>query len=137
VGGGGYLALLLGEVARGGVVDGADDGAQVELVGLGLHIRVEAVHVLAAVVGGDGHERVEVRQHLVGREWGEVGSEPNPMVLGLSPWRGGERVRGLRQTTQWCPRVTMRRRGEVAAGTGVGVLGFSRGDQGKSEKWAV
>mmetsp|Transcript_2137 Transcript_2137/g.5404 ORF Transcript_2137/g.5404 Transcript_2137/m.5404 type:complete len:503 (-) Transcript_2137:155-1663(-) len=59
------------DVGAGPEVDGADDGAEVELVALDLDGGLEAVDVLTGVVGHDDDERVDVGEDLGGEEVGE------------------------------------------------------------------
>mmetsp|Transcript_17799 Transcript_17799/g.44967 ORF Transcript_17799/g.44967 Transcript_17799/m.44967 type:complete len:474 (-) Transcript_17799:273-1694(-) len=59
------------EVGAGAEVDRADDGAEVELVALDLDGGLEAVDVLASVVGHDDDEGVDVGEDLGGEEVGE------------------------------------------------------------------
>mmetsp|Transcript_26639 Transcript_26639/g.57986 ORF Transcript_26639/g.57986 Transcript_26639/m.57986 type:complete len:477 (-) Transcript_26639:107-1537(-) len=75
--GGGALLLHVGGGVGGAEVHRPDHRAQVELVRLGEHLRLEAVDVVAAVVGGDGDEGVHVggdlRRHHVGQRDGAHG----------------------------------------------------------------
>ena len=82
------------DVTAGAEVDGADDGAEVEVIGLDLHGRLEAVYVLARVVGHDDEEGVHVGEDLSGEEGGEGGGSHGLAEECVEDEGGDDEVRG-------------------------------------------